>query len=60
MNKLNYISYAIFAVLFQVSALVSVAICATNGDYGIGFATLLILGGFGQLFWRRAKKYKEQ
>jgi hypothetical protein len=60
MNKLNYISYAIFAVVFQVAAVVSVAVCVSNGDYGIGFAILLILGGFGQLFWKRAAKYKDR
>ena len=58
MNKINYITYAIFAVVFEVAAVGGVTFCLFNEDYVIGFAILLILGGFGQLFWKRASKYK--
>ena len=54
MNKLNYISYAIFAVLFQACAIGFAIFCYFSGDYGVGFGAFLVLGGFGRLFWKRA------
>jgi Mn2+/Fe2+ NRAMP family transporter len=60
MNKLNYISYAIFAVVFQASAIAIAIYCTLSGDYGVGFVSFLMVGGFGQLAWKRAAKYKDR